>query len=63
MTRAHRRQLVLARLVAASAQLQLAHAEAKRAGLVETVRQIDQLGEDLANAISRAQSERERVRA
>lgn len=59
----HRRQTILARLVAASAQLQAAHSDAKKAGLVETATQIDTAGAEVAKAIAHAQREQERARA
>lgn len=55
----HGRQTILARLVAASAQLQAAHDDARRAGLVETMQQIDAAGAEIATAIARASSEQE----
>lgn len=63
MTRSTRRQTILARLVLASAQLQAAHADAKKAGLLETVKQIDTAGAEVAKAIAHANSEQERARA
>lgn len=63
MSPADRRQVILARLIAASAQLQAAHADAKAAGLSDTTRMIDAAGAQIAMAISQAQREQERVRA
>lgn len=63
MSPADRRQVILARLMAASAQLQAAHADAKAAGLADTVQQIDTAGAEIAKAVSQASREQVRVRA
>lgn len=63
MTRSTRRQTILARLVAASAQLQAAHADAKAAGFADTTKQIDTAGAEIAKAVAQASREQVRVRA